>query len=501
MAVKAKFEEWENGAAKKPNIKLAEWGGYRSENAIKIRCEEWENGRQPEKRVKVVVDQWGVGAERAIKFECKTWEDGRAEKAGEVTSEKLDDVGFIKSGKSEDVQRTASAPVEEFQTLTSLNTPREILQVSGENYEGGAAETKMAETDAVLAELTPHVPPSNILSETAIQSAQIIELQSSTQSQPVEAVVAGADAVLAELTLYVPPNNISSDTVTQPEKIIELQSSAQSQPVAAEVADAGAVLTECTFDVPLQSPSLVSASGHESPLPDGQDKNRETDTTDKSSAAVHADPHSSLVTKGVTLSKPMLGVIGGIFLLIVGGGYYFLHHKDDARLEELAKREAEIKDQQEKLAKERQFLEKAAKSQPTVETKAESVPEPTTATDALTEPPAPIAAPAPAKAHTPVKTRALVKAPAVVVSQNVTSYPEVPETNSNTSTDATISPPTAPKLIDEQYNERAAKECKTGFLGLLCRETMKIKLCDGKWTENPPQGQSLCKRIKSVQSD
>jgi len=53
---------------------------------------------------------------------------------------------------------------------------------------------------------------------------------------------------------------------------------------------------------------------------------------------------------------------------------------------------------------------------------------------------------------------------------------------------------TEQKSIDEQYNERAAKECQKGFFGLVCRESMKAKLCDGTWTANPPQGQSLCKR-------
>ena len=51
------------------------------------------------------------------------------------------------------------------------------------------------------------------------------------------------------------------------------------------------------------------------------------------------------------------------------------------------------------------------------------------------------------------------------------------------------------KTIDEQYNIRAATECKAGFFGLVCRETLKSKLCEGKWTETPSAGQSLCKRV------
>lgn len=59
---------------------------------------------------------------------------------------------------------------------------------------------------------------------------------------------------------------------------------------------------------------------------------------------------------------------------------------------------------------------------------------------------------------------------------------------------------TAQKTIDEQYNVRAATECKAGFFGLVCRETLKSKLCEGKWTENPPAGQSLCKKVTSKDS-
>ena len=53
------------------------------------------------------------------------------------------------------------------------------------------------------------------------------------------------------------------------------------------------------------------------------------------------------------------------------------------------------------------------------------------------------------------------------------------------------------KTIDEQYNIGAATKCKAGFFGLVCRETLKTKLCEGKWTETPSAGQSLCKRVAS----
>jgi hypothetical protein len=50
------------------------------------------------------------------------------------------------------------------------------------------------------------------------------------------------------------------------------------------------------------------------------------------------------------------------------------------------------------------------------------------------------------------------------------------------------------KGIDQIYNERATAECSRGALGLICRETLKLKLCDGKWTDAPPPGDSLCKQ-------
>jgi hypothetical protein len=51
--------------------------------------------------------------------------------------------------------------------------------------------------------------------------------------------------------------------------------------------------------------------------------------------------------------------------------------------------------------------------------------------------------------------------------------------------------------IDEQYNSLADKECGRGIAALVCRESLKLKLCDGKWAESPPLGQSLCKQVTS----
>ncbi len=48
--------------------------------------------------------------------------------------------------------------------------------------------------------------------------------------------------------------------------------------------------------------------------------------------------------------------------------------------------------------------------------------------------------------------------------------------------------------IDEQYKVRAAKECRDGVLGLFCREAIRLKLCRGKWADDPPRGQTQCKK-------
>lgn len=340
------------------------------------------------------------------------------------------------------------------------------------------------------------VPQHAISPGIAIQSEKVIDLPSSAEGQSGVAAVADTSA---------PFNGNSPGIIIQPAEVIGVQSSTQDQ-------SRDAVLARIS-NVSLPHPSLASVPDREFLLPDVQDKIEKHAPSDKSSVAVQANPHNLLATKGVTLSKPMLWVIGGIFLLLVGGGYYILHHRDDARLEELAKREAEIRNQQEKLAaKEKQALEQATKSQPTVEVRAESGPESITATaiaDAVAEAPAPVEIPVTVKVPTtikkraPVKTPAPIKAPAVVASQKVTSEPVVSKANSNIDTDSAAMPiPTSEqKSIDEQYNERAAKECQRGFFGLLCRETMKLKLCDGKWTDNPPEGRFLCKSAKSVQGN
>lgn len=51
--------------------------------------------------------------------------------------------------------------------------------------------------------------------------------------------------------------------------------------------------------------------------------------------------------------------------------------------------------------------------------------------------------------------------------------------------------------IDRLYEERSAAECAKGLTGLLCREILHNKLCNGRWSANPPPGQSRCLRADS----
>ncbi len=47
--------------------------------------------------------------------------------------------------------------------------------------------------------------------------------------------------------------------------------------------------------------------------------------------------------------------------------------------------------------------------------------------------------------------------------------------------------------IDERYNEKINKECEKGFMGIICRESIRIQLCEGKWSDMPPHDRSICK--------
>lgn len=66
---------------------------------------------------------------------------------------------------------------------------------------------------------------------------------------------------------------------------------------------------------------------------------------------------------------------------------------------------------------------------------------------------------------------------------------------------ATTSSQPENRSIDQLYEERAAAECAKGFSGLVCREILHNKLCNGRWSANPPAGQSRCLRAESTDNN
>jgi hypothetical protein len=49
------------------------------------------------------------------------------------------------------------------------------------------------------------------------------------------------------------------------------------------------------------------------------------------------------------------------------------------------------------------------------------------------------------------------------------------------------------KSVDDQFAE-SSKSCDPGFMGTVCREKARWKLCDGRWSETPTDGQTACRQ-------
>lgn len=69
-----------------------------------------------------------------------------------------------------------------------------------------------------------------------------------------------------------------------------------------------------------------------------------------------------------------------------------------------------------------------------------------------------------------------------------------PERAGNTASPATPPVQTRAKArtIDEIYEERIGSECSRGAFGHICRESIRLTLCSGKLSDNPPPGQTVC---------
>lgn len=58
------------------------------------------------------------------------------------------------------------------------------------------------------------------------------------------------------------------------------------------------------------------------------------------------------------------------------------------------------------------------------------------------------------------------------------------------------SPPAAPRIensLDQQYKAMVAQRCTEKLTLLFCKESVRHSVCQGKWSENPPSGASVCK--------
>jgi hypothetical protein len=72
----------------------------------------------------------------------------------------------------------------------------------------------------------------------------------------------------------------------------------------------------------------------------------------------------------------------------------------------------------------------------------------------------------------------------------------VPNATREQPTNAAVSPPAPQKTIDQLFSEQSA-HCASGLPGIFCREAVRLKLCAGQWSENPPPGKTLCKQVKN----
>jgi hypothetical protein len=52
--------------------------------------------------------------------------------------------------------------------------------------------------------------------------------------------------------------------------------------------------------------------------------------------------------------------------------------------------------------------------------------------------------------------------------------------------------------LDAFYHQTAARDCAQGFTGVLCREKLKFRLCEGRWTDHRVIGQVVCHVAKPV---
>lgn len=82
--------------------------------------------------------------------------------------------------------------------------------------------------------------------------------------------------------------------------------------------------------------------------------------------------------------------------------------------------------------------------------------------------------------------------PTVTPPASTTASPVPAPTPAGSGT-SSIRPSTSMPTIDQQLDEQVAAQCPKGIPGLLCKEKLRFSLCSGKWSGNPPPGETACK--------
>lgn len=80
--------------------------------------------------------------------------------------------------------------------------------------------------------------------------------------------------------------------------------------------------------------------------------------------------------------------------------------------------------------------------------------------------------------------------PALLETASIRSEPPQVTPQGRTSSQAEAVVQSA-RTVDDIYQQRTAR-CGGGVIGLLCRGTMRLNVCDGRWTENEIAGMTIC---------
>jgi hypothetical protein len=115
-----------------------------------------------------------------------------------------------------------------------------------------------------------------------------------------------------------------------------------------------------------------------------------------------------------------------------------------------------------------------------------------------------IAAPTPKPTLRTEDNRTTVKTPKAMTKNNVAVTDPLPPTTKRIEDQSNIKPSNAhpaanlmkssiEKSVNEIFNERVSAECTNTLAWIVCREAIRISICQGKWSEQPEPGASICR--------